>query len=35
MRQALHTLHVETRGKGLVDITRPILAWVAATPRPR
>ncbi len=29
MRQALHTLAVETNGKGLVDITRPILSWVA------
>ncbi|GAC1479858.1 MAG: secondary thiamine-phosphate synthase enzyme YjbQ [Acetobacteraceae bacterium] len=30
MRQALHTLRVETRGKGLFDITRPVIAWVAA-----
>ncbi len=29
MRQALHTLTVETNGKGLVDITRPVLSWVA------
>jgi secondary thiamine-phosphate synthase enzyme len=29
MKQALHTLTVETNGKGLVEITRPILAWVA------
>ena len=30
MRQATHSLHVETHGKGLVEITRPVLAWVAA-----
>jgi len=30
LRQAIHTLAVETRGKGLVPITRPVLAWVAA-----
>lgn len=29
MRQALHHLNIETRGKGLVEITRPTLAWVA------
>jgi len=29
MKQALHRLHVETEGKGLVDITRPVVAWVA------
>ncbi|WP_075215435.1 secondary thiamine-phosphate synthase enzyme YjbQ [Mongoliimonas terrestris] len=29
MRQAIHTLHVDTRGKGLVEITRPLLAFVA------
>jgi secondary thiamine-phosphate synthase enzyme len=29
VKQAVHTLAVETHGKGLVDITRPILAWVA------
>jgi secondary thiamine-phosphate synthase enzyme len=29
VRQALHTLTVETNGKGLVDITRPVLSWVA------
>jgi secondary thiamine-phosphate synthase enzyme len=29
MRQALHRLVVETNGKGLVAITRPVLAWVA------
>ncbi len=29
MRQALHGLTVETRGKGLVDFTRPVLDWVA------
>ena len=30
MRQAIHRLRVETRGKGLVEITRPVLEWVAA-----
>ena len=30
MRQAHHTLLVQTRGKGLSDITRPVLDWVAA-----
>jgi secondary thiamine-phosphate synthase enzyme len=29
MRQSLHRLTIETRGKGLVPITKPILAWVA------
>lgn len=29
MRQALHELTVETRGKGLVMITRPVVDWVA------
>ena len=29
MKQALHRLDVETRGKGLTEITRPILDWVA------
>jgi secondary thiamine-phosphate synthase enzyme len=29
MRQSLHRLTIETRGKGLVAITKPILAWVA------
>ena len=28
MRQALHTIEVPTRGKGLVPITRPVLDWV-------
>ncbi len=28
MKQALHTLTIETRGKGLVDVTRPVLDWV-------
>jgi secondary thiamine-phosphate synthase enzyme len=27
MRQALHRLTVETRGKGLTAITQPVLAW--------
>ncbi len=30
MRQSLHRLTVETHGKGLTDITRPVLAWVSA-----
>ncbi len=30
MRQALHRLHIETHGKGLTEITRPVLAWVSA-----
>jgi secondary thiamine-phosphate synthase enzyme len=29
MRQAQQTLIVETAGKGLVDVTRPIAAWLA------
>ena len=29
MKQFLHPLRFETRGKGLIDMTRPILAWVA------
>ena len=29
MKQALHRLSVETRGKGLVEITRAVLAWVS------
>jgi secondary thiamine-phosphate synthase enzyme len=28
VRQALHTIEVSTRGKGLVPITRPVLDWV-------
>ena len=30
MRQALHRLTVSTHGKGLVEITREVLAWTAA-----
>ena len=30
MRQALHHLHIETQGKGLTEITRPVLAWVSS-----
>ncbi len=30
MRQALHRLAVATHGKGLVEITREVLAWTAA-----
>lgn len=29
MRQALHRLTIETRGKGLTDITRPVVDWTA------
>lgn len=29
MRQAVHRLVCDTRGKGLLEITRPIAAWVA------
>ncbi|WP_181708073.1 secondary thiamine-phosphate synthase enzyme YjbQ [Chthonobacter rhizosphaerae] len=29
MRQSLHTLTIGTRGKGLVEITRPVVDWVA------
>ena len=29
MRQALHRLVIGTRGKGLTEITRPVLDWVA------
>jgi len=28
VKQALHTLEVATRGKGLVPITQPVLDWV-------
>lgn len=28
MEQFTHNLHIETRGKGLTEITRPILGWV-------
>ncbi len=28
MRQALHTLTHDTRGKGLYELTRPVAAWV-------
>ncbi len=28
MRQATHTLRVRTSGKGLIDITRQVEAWV-------
>ena len=29
MRQSLHRLYIETRGKGLTEFTRPVLAWVS------
>ena len=32
MRQSQHTLSIGTHGKGLVEITRPVLAWVLAQP---
>ncbi len=28
MRQAVHELAIETRGQGLVEVTRPITEWV-------
>ncbi len=31
MRQAQHQLQVETPRRGLVEITRPVSAWVAST----
>jgi secondary thiamine-phosphate synthase enzyme len=30
MRQASHSLTVDTRGRGLVEITRPVVRWVEA-----
>ena len=30
MRQALHTLVIGTQGHGLVEVTDPVLRWVAA-----
>jgi secondary thiamine-phosphate synthase enzyme len=30
MRQALHSLAVQTRGRGLFEVTREVAAWVAA-----
>ncbi len=30
MRQALHTLAINTRGKALYEVTRPVVDWVAA-----
>ena len=30
MKQALHELTIATRGKGLVDFTRPVLDWVGS-----
>ena len=29
MKQSLHRMSIETHGKGLTEITRPILGWVA------
>jgi secondary thiamine-phosphate synthase enzyme len=29
LKQAIHQLTIETRGKGLTDITRPVSRWVA------
>ena len=31
MRQAHHRLTVATRGRGLTEITRPVVAWVEST----
>ena len=31
LRQYQHTISVDTRGRGLVDITRPVVRWVADT----
>ena len=31
MRQALHRLSIDTPRRGLVDITRPVAAWLAST----
>jgi secondary thiamine-phosphate synthase enzyme len=31
MRQAQHRLQVETQRRGLVEITRPVVAWLAST----
>jgi len=30
LKQAIHTLTIPTHGKGLVEITRPVLQWVGA-----
>ncbi len=30
MKQSLHRLTTDTRGKGLTEITRPVLDWVAS-----
>ena len=30
MRQAIHTLRLQTRGRGLVEITRDVAQWVGA-----
>ena len=29
MKQAIHRLTIDSHGKGLVEITRPVLSWVA------
>ena len=31
MRQEQHRLHIDTPGRGLVEITRPVAAWLAST----
>jgi secondary thiamine-phosphate synthase enzyme len=31
MRHALHRLHVDTPRRGLLEITRPVAAWLAST----
>ncbi len=30
MKQALHQISVESRGRGLIEVTRPIIHWVLA-----
>jgi secondary thiamine-phosphate synthase enzyme len=30
MRQSFHTLSIATRGKGLIDVTAPVRAWIKA-----
>ena len=29
MRQALHTLSIQTRGRGLVEVTQDVAAWIS------
>ena len=32
MKQRWHSIQIPTRGRGLVDVTRPILEWLAGGP---